>query len=265
MPSVSAAGQSTFVSPEGGIAFGFSVPENGTEDTYFSIRLKKEYTWGGIGLGSHDMRGALYFIIYQNANGDNVTFSPRLSYSHMEPKYYEDMKYEVLEGTGIVGDYLQFNARCTEKCRSWPSDGHTRGFIDVASADQPAIYAMGPRKQKYASDSPAAFLKFHRNFGSFSMDMERTQGSKQPTSLDDSSKNDGATLRSEKSAKVNWRTTAHQLCMLLSFTGTIPMGVVLVRVPAWKKWHAIVQTASLNLVVVGFAMGIVTSGLFQKV
>ncbi|KAI9167586.1 hypothetical protein HJFPF1_03717 [Paramyrothecium foliicola] len=263
LPSVAAAGQSTFVSADKGLAFAFSAPEVGNEAIYFSIRLKKEYSWGAVGLGSEDMRGALYLVIYQNAQGDNVTFSPRLGYSHMEPAYYDGLKYEVLNGTGIRDGYLYFSARCLEKCRGWPSNGKTKSYIDVTSPSQPAIYALGPR-QDFASDSPSANLKFHHEVGTFEIDMKRTHGSEQLPSFSDESVTDGTTMRTRTTGKTNWRTTVHAVFMIISFVGAIPLGVVLVRVPAWKKWHGVAQTTALVLVIIGFAMGIVTGSLFQK-
>ena len=61
-------------------------------------------SWGAVGLGSEDMDGALYLMIYMNEKGDNVTFSPRLANGHYEPKYYEDMELDILPGTGIFDD-----------------------------------------------------------------------------------------------------------------------------------------------------------------
>jgi hypothetical protein len=261
---MASARQSTFVSPDKALAFAFSVPENAEDDVFFSLRVHKEYAWGGVGLGSGQMIGSLFLIIYRSET-DGVTFSPRLTSSHMEPDYYDGFKFEVLaDGTGIRGDSLYFSARCTEKCRAWPSKGKTNSSIDIDSPKQPLIYGLGP-KSSLASNSPRANLKFHSEIGIFVMDMKQTQGSKEAPSLDDDSVPDGALLVARKSGLVNWRTTIHAVCMILSFIGTIPLGVALLRIYAWRKWHAVIETFSLNLVVLGFIMGILTSGLFQKV
>ncbi len=61
---VDTGGQSTFVAPDKSIAFGFTVPEIRGEDTYFTLRVPVERSWGAIGLGARGMDKALILMIY---------------------------------------------------------------------------------------------------------------------------------------------------------------------------------------------------------
>lgn len=258
------AGQSTFISPDGDLSFALTVPDHGNRDIYFSLRVPVGVSWGAVGLGSDDMAGALFLMIYMNERGDNVTFSPRLAYGNYEPKYYEDLKFDVLNGTGIYDNYMVFNAQCTEHCRSWPSGSTNHGFIDVSSPNQKAIYAVGP-KEGFASNSPSAPLKMHEEYGVFSIDMKRTQGSAEAPILDDDSESAGTTLQSKKKGVSDWRATLHGVIMVFCIVGLLPTGVVLLRFGGWVRWHGLNQTVAMMGILGGFATGIVTSFHYQRV
>lgn len=209
------------------------------------------------------MPGALFLIVYEDGKG-NVTFSPRLSNGHYEPKYFPALKYEILPGTGIFDDYMNLVVRCREHCRSWPSDGTGRGWFDVSSPSEHAVYAFGP-KEGYASSKQDAPLKFHQEYGSFTIDMKRTQGLADAPVLTEESDMVGTTLDYYKKGKSDWKSTLHAVIMIISIVGLMPVGVVLLRFGGWVRWHALNQTVALFGVLGGFAVGIVMSFSYQRV
>ncbi|KFA79391.1 hypothetical protein S40288_06071 [Stachybotrys chartarum IBT 40288] len=256
------SGQSTFVSPDDSVAFALTVPDH-NQDIYFAIRMANRLAWAGIGLGSDDMPGALYLIIYRNEAGDNVTFSPRLSTTNTEPRHFPDLEYDVLNGTGVRDDYTYFYARCTAHCRSWPAGGTSRGYIDVSDSNQHAIYAAGPRSS-FGSDSPSASLKFHSRFGAFTIDMRRTQGSADPPVLTEDSATSGAEGLMHRERQVYWIAVVHGIFMVFAFALLFPQGVLMLRIFGWVKWHAVNQMVSSVFVFVGLVLGILASRLYQR-
>ncbi|KAH7326113.1 hypothetical protein B0I35DRAFT_126137 [Stachybotrys elegans] len=253
-------GQSTFVSEDGRVAFAMTVPDH-DEDIYFALRMSNQVSWAGVGLGSNDMPGALYLIIYHNDDGDGVTFSPRLAYSHIEP-YHFDLKYEVLNGTGIRGDYTYFYARCAS-CRTWPAHGTSRGWIDVNDANQDAIFAVGPVGE-YRSNSPSAALRYHTRLGSFKIDMSRTRGSADPPVLNEDSANSGTTPVFYRERQWYWTATMHGVFMAIACVALFPSGAMMLRIFNNPKWHAINQSVGALFVIVGFPLGVLSSFMYQR-
>lgn len=226
--------------------------------------MHRSYSWGAVGLGSDDMPGALFFMVYDNRDGESVTFSPRLAYGHYEPKYFPDLEFQELEGTGIYDKHMIFQGRCTKHCRSWPKHDDEGGRIDVNSTAQVAVWALGMR-EGFASDDPAEGIKYHEQFGSFSIDMNRTHGAKVPPWLDASTVNEGTVLLSEHGSLADIHSTLHAVFMILAIVGLMPLGVVILRLGGAARWHGLNQTAAMVFVFVGFALGVVTSFRYQRV
>ncbi|KAF7545691.1 hypothetical protein G7Z17_g8975 [Cylindrodendrum hubeiense] len=254
--------QSTFVSPDGKVAFAMTVAENHNTNVYFSIRTRMDTSWAAVGLGSDDMPGALYLIIYRNENDTSVTFSPRLAYGHYEPKYYDGLQYEVLPGTSIGDEYMTFNALCTKGCRSWPGGVTSSGYMDVSSSNVKAIYAYGP-KEGFRSSRLDAPLKYHVGYGTFTINMKRTGGS-DASSLTDNSKTDGAEFKSFTKAGPNWKTALHGAVMILCIAVLMPLGIALLRITGNWKWHALNQTVAMVGALLATALGIVNSFYYQR-
>lgn len=256
--------QSTFVSDNGEVAFALTVADDNQLDLYFIIRAKSHLSWAGVGLGSHDMPGALYLIIYKNERGDNVTFSPRVAYGHYEPAYYDEMEYDVLEGS-VDDEYMTFKAKCTKHCRSWPARDSSGGSLDVSSPDQSAIFAYGP-KEGYHSDRRDAPLKYHTGYGVFNIDVKRTKGSDaDDLALTDKSETDGAESLSFHSVRGDWKSALHGAVMVLCIAVLLPVGVVLLRTGRPVKWHALNQVVATVGALLASALGIVTSFYYQRV
>ncbi|KAI8672646.1 Cytochrome b561 domain-containing protein [Fusarium sp. Ph1] len=258
-------GQSTFVSPDGNVAFAIDIGENIDTEVYWSLRVKKDLSWGAVGLGSPDMPGALYLIIYKHPDGSSVTFSPRTAYGHYEPKFYEDMKYEILQSkSGIKGDYMYMTVRCMERCRSWPAKDTTGGVLDVYDTNK-AIYAYGP-KEDYHSKETDAPLKYHKGYGVFQIDVGRTHGKSELPSINDSTTNVGSKLLSADGfkPKPNWMSPVHGVFMVLSIVLLMPVGVVLLRSGGGVKWHALNQVIATVGVFAGFGIGVANSFYYQR-
>lgn len=242
------------------------MPDRGSgsaSDVYFSLRVPTSRSWGAVGLGSDDMKGALFLMIYRNERGDNVTFSPRLAYGHYEPEFYPDVEYEVLDGTGVFDDHMVFNARCISHCRSWPARDSNSGYIDVSSKNVKAIYAVGP-KEGFQSNDPEEGIKFHEQYGTFTIDMKRTKGSPDTPVLTDDSESIGTTLNSKKDGLSDWMATLHAVLMVFCIVALFPFGVILLKLGKLSRWHGLNQTVAMVGVLVGFAMGIVTSFKYQR-
>lgn len=251
-------GQSTFVSPGSTVLFGLTTLVD-SSDVYVSIRVPVGTTWGAIGLGSNNMAGSLILMIYMNAAGDNVTFSPRVAYGNYEPVHFPDVQYEVLPGTGISNGSMTFSMRCYKSCRNWPG-----GYIDITDPNQKAIYAVGP-EGNVRSDDPAAPIKFHQDYGAFTIDMKRTNGIGDTPVLDANSQNEGVTMGPYKQDRSDYAAALHGILMVFCFVGLMPFGVVILRVGYWVRWHALNQGLALLSVVIGASLGILISFKYQRV
>ncbi|KAH6985945.1 hypothetical protein BKA56DRAFT_579449 [Ilyonectria sp. MPI-CAGE-AT-0026] len=254
--------QSTFVSSDGNVAFAITVGENHGTDVYFSIRTSQHISWAAVGLGSDDMPGALYLVIYRNERTTGVTFSPRLAYGHYEPKYFDEMEYELLNGTGLDNGYMTATVKCSKHCRSWPAGGTSSGYMDVSSSNVKAIYAYGP-KEGFNSDRMDAPLKYHQGYGTFTIDLKRTEGSDTPVLTKDS-KTVGAEQLSFTKAAPNWKTPLHGITMILCIAIAMPLGVALLRNGTSWKWHALNQTVAMVGAFASTALGIVNSFYYQR-
>jgi hypothetical protein len=205
------------------------------------------------------MAGSLILMVYMNAAGDNVTFSPRVAYGHYEPQYYPDIEYTVLGNTGIFNNTMRLSIRCTKHCRNWPG-----GYIDVTDSNQKAIYAVGPGGGIF-SDDPATALKFHEDFGQFRIDMKRTIGPGDAPILPAGVRSEGTRLGDYTEGKQDYKATLHAVAMVFCFVGLLPLGVLILRLGNWVKWHALHQAVSLAGVFVGFGLGIAISRTYQRV
>ncbi|KAF4584081.1 iron reductase domain protein [Ophiocordyceps camponoti-floridani] len=255
--------QSTFVSPNRDLAFALSVPDTDNTDIFFSIRAPISYAWAAVGLGSDDMKGALFLIIYRNKHRDNVTLSPRLAYGNYEPQHYPDMQYDVLPGSGIDGDHMVLNARCTQHCRSWPAADSNSGYMDVSSASGKAIFAMGPRAG-FGSDSPAADLQFHREFGVFSIDIKRTLGAPDPPKLEDDSESVGTSLDYRRTGRREPRSSLHGSFMVFSVVFLLPVGAALRSSERWARFHSLCQSMAVLIMLAGVVTGVLASFRYQR-
>ncbi|RDA93635.1 hypothetical protein CP533_4919 [Ophiocordyceps camponoti-saundersi (nom. inval.)] len=261
--AAAAARQSTFLSPSRDLAFALSVPETGNTDLFFSIRASVEHAWAAVGLGSDDMKGALFLIVYRNKKRDNVTLSPRLAYGNYEPEHYPDLQYEILPGSGIVDDHMVVNVRCIQHCRSWPAADSNSGYMDVSSPTEKAIYALGPRTG-FGSDSPAADLQIHREFGVFNIDVKSTLGATDPPVLTADSVAEGTELDYRNTGTRDSRSGLHGTFMVFSVVFLMPVGAALRKLGRWARFHILCQLVAVVIMLAGVATGVLASLRYQR-
>ena len=253
------------MAPDQSLAFGLSIPDDGSGKLFFSLAVQTAYQWGAIGLGNDHMPGTLVLLAYANRAGTNVTFSPRLvAGRNAEPAPYADLQVELASGTVVANGTLMVRGVCSN-CLSWPGGG----AVDVRSTAQKAIYALGP-EGSFSSDDPAAALKYHSAYGSFTMDMAAATGpaaAAGPPVLDqsDTKQSSGATLASGADGKKDWYSVFHALIMVFCFIGLMPLGILIIRLGEWARWHAFNQGLALLLVLVGAGLGFYISGLYNRV
>jgi uncharacterized membrane protein YgcG len=147
----------------------WNLPASG-DDVFLHIRGPTSAGWIATGIGSA-MSGSLMFIIYQNGEG-NVTFSPRLGTGEVEPKFESSIQFELLEGTGVQGELMTANIKCSN-CRTW--DG---GSLAVTSTNQNFIWAIGD--QTVTSKSQTETLSKHVRNGFYRLDMTQVTGGDSP-------------------------------------------------------------------------------------
>ncbi|RKU39849.1 hypothetical protein DL546_000831 [Coniochaeta pulveracea] len=247
---------SIFVEPQHRVAFGVSIPDNSSSnDIYFSLAAASNLKWAGVGLGSSEMKGALFLIIYSSASGAKVTLSARTVSDHVEPMYDSEIHIEPLSGTGIANGTMTFSGRCTN-CRSWSGGGS----IDVSSDDQDCIFAFAPGGPMNSDDFTAP-LNYHTSYGSFSINLKQATSwvpSPPLLGLSETESSSGATLLSDESTQ-NWVTIIHAVIMVGCFIGMLPLGAIFLRVMNKIRWHAINQSFALVGIMIGTGLGIYTS------
>lgn len=64
-----------------------------------------------MGIGE-SMSGSSIFVMWADGSG-NVTVSPRLGVGNVEPQPNPEAQIELLSGSGVVGDMMVANFKCT--------------------------------------------------------------------------------------------------------------------------------------------------------
>ena len=259
--------QSTFVTADQSLAFGITLTPLPNQDVYFAIAIQSGYAWGAIGLGGTSMTDALVLMVYPNAAGTNATFSPRLvSRTHREPVPYPDLRVDALPGTGVANGTVMFAGVC-RNCRAWAT-----GSIRSAAADQGFIFALGPGASSgTGSDDAAAPLRIHGDYGSFTMDLKAAtvaEGETPKAPVLDATTTKasrGATALSAKDGGRDWKAMFHALIMIFCFVGMFPMGILLIRLGEWVRWHAVHQVVTFCGVLAGMGLGIDVSLVYNRV
>jgi hypothetical protein len=73
--------------------------------------------WIGFGEGGQ-MAGSNIFVMYEAADGVNVTLSPRTGKGEFEPLYNSGAQVALLEGSGIVMGRMIANVKCKGRQQS---------------------------------------------------------------------------------------------------------------------------------------------------
>ncbi|KAF3047055.1 hypothetical protein E8E12_010844 [Didymella heteroderae] len=261
---------STFVysTSHGNITYALSAMTTG--DVYMHLRAPAVYQWVGVGTGS-EMDGSVMFILYEGADKNSVTLSPRLSDGHSEPSFSNDIDCALQNGTAYKNSIVQMsNTRYYSvgvHCKNITALGKGDGKLEFTNAKQPFLYAWGPTDESISSASKSASIKRHEAYGNFWMDMTAATS----PDLEDIAMPTGAALLSTKNAGADGQAEsdgdkvgpAHAAIMLAAYVIIFPLGAILLRYLESVKAHYIVQTIGLLATVIGVGVGIYLSMMYN--
>ncbi|KAI1142489.1 putative iron reductase domain protein [Hypoxylon sp. FL0543] len=252
---------SVFVSPARDLAFALNVPSDSTTDLYFSLMMPTGTSWAAVGLGAKHMAGALMLVAYPSKSGKNATLSPRLATGHTEPVFAPEIQIEALAGTGLDNDTYVFNGRCAN-CRAWGAAGR----VDVASKAQDMLFATGEPGDYLKTDALDGPLRFHYNYGTFTMDMVHATGPGGVPAIDKSENSTlvGTVQGLDVEGKKDMKAMAHAIIMVLVFVGLFPFGSFVLRLGGWVRWHAVNQGFALILAIIGSSLGFAISKTYNR-
>ncbi|GAD98405.1 conserved hypothetical protein [Paecilomyces variotii No. 5] len=245
--------------PSTNYTFAVNIPED-SQDVYFHLSGPTDYSWVAVGTGD-EMKDSLMILLYSNRHGDNVTVSPRLCSGEQEPVFSSSLDVVTLPGTGIAGNTMTVNARCTN-CSHWKT-----GSLDLQSTSQPWIYALGPKSSEsipLKSDSKSASIQRHSEYGRFFMDMKQATGGAGgiPSSLTTAT---GSRQDGNPSHDSNWPAIIHGLAACVAFVIFMPVGIIVLRIfPSSVRWHWVNQTFASILAIVGILFGFYLSTMYTK-
>lgn len=159
----------TSQSCQGDICYQINIPDatasSGSGDVFFQMSAPTNYEWVGLGTGSQ-MSGSHMFILYQSADGTNVTVSPRTASGHSMPQYDSSAQVTLLEGSGVNGNQMVANIRCSS----------CSGDSDFSSSSASWIHAS-KSGSPIQSDDPSESISQHSNdYGSFNWDYSNAKG-----------------------------------------------------------------------------------------
>lgn len=147
------------------------------------------------------MTGALIFIIYPDSSGKNVTVSPRLGTGHVEPTPDSDIKVSLLSGSGVDGDTMTANFKCSN-CRSWNNNANS---LDTSSSSAGFIWAIGPGTKIQSDDASLDSLTQHRVMGTANINAKAATGGNGGNPFDNSTS--AATSSSSSSASTTGKSS----------------------------------------------------------
>ncbi|KAF1849144.1 iron reductase domain protein [Cucurbitaria berberidis CBS 394.84] len=249
--NTNATAASTFFLSETETQFSVNIANDSSD--VFIYFTSPAYSWVGVGFGAK-MENSLMFIMYPDADGNNVTISPRLGSKASEPTFSPNVAVEILPGTQINDSMLILHARC-RNCRVWPN-----GFLDTKTDAHPMIYAFGHGNRLY-SDSPSAGLKRHIRYGHFTMDMVAATGEGRVPSKSAVS---GVRIGGEMVRDHDRANLAHAIVGCLALFLIWPLNVIFAGFFKNIKIHIGVSVVVMAFLLVAYALGGVTSAQYNR-
>jgi hypothetical protein len=210
------------------------------------------YSWVGVGFGER-MENSLMFVMYPNKNGDNVTISPRFGSKNAEPSFTSKISLDILPGTTITDDSMLLLKAVCRNCRE---------YMNIKATAQPMIYAFG-NGARVQSDSKDANLKRHVRYGHFTMDMVAatgTGGVPGKTNAMSGVSMEGPMVKDHDRANL-----AHAVIGCLALFVIWPLNVLFAGFIKNIKVHVVVSVIIMMFLTVAYALGIHTSGQFNRV
>ncbi|KAH8820884.1 hypothetical protein F5884DRAFT_850131 [Xylogone sp. PMI_703] len=252
--SVPASG---FVSHNPAISFSLNIPDDSSEDLYFSLSGSTSYSYIAVGMGSDKMEGSLIFLLYTSSHGNSITLSPRVTDGHTEPTYTSKVEYTILDNSGInkVNKTMTVNAKCSN-CRKWNS-----GSLNITSNAENFIYATGP-PGSLKTNSESADTKRHNKYGTFQMDLTKAVGAAGVPALIVNS-----TVGTKQDSNTNdndFPSALHGALMVLTFFGLMPLGVFLLRILERPRFHGWNMEISAAIAIIGTGFGIYSATMYNR-
>lgn len=196
-------------------------------------------------------------MVYSDPSGKNVTVSPRLGSSHVEPSFTDTVGITVLPGTGIKGNTTTVNAKCSN-CRKWKN-----GSIDPKNTAAKFIFATGPDGH-LNTHSLTAGIKRHASYGAFKMDLTKAgavgDGAVPILATADTT---GVEQTKDKTDH-DFSSAAHACIMILAFVGLMPIGIMILRILNLPKWHGVWQAFSVVVALIGVCLGIYIGTFYSR-
>lgn len=195
------------------------------------------------------------FIMYADSTATNVTVSPRLSYDNTEPSYTSNVTYTVGPGSGISNGTMTATVLC-HNCRSWKG-----GSIDPTNTAANFLFASGPR-ESLKSNSVTANLQRHSSYGTFTMDLTRAVGAGQLPSI--VTADTAGTIQDTDKSDNDFLPALHGALTIIAFVGLMPIGLLILRIMNSVKWHALNQSLSAAVALIGVFVGIYCGTLYNR-
>ncbi|KAK6441938.1 hypothetical protein LTR95_001826 [Oleoguttula sp. CCFEE 5521] len=239
---------------QGDVCYSLSIPQTSSSadsgDIYFRIAAPNDYQWVALGQGS-EMDGAQMFVMYQSANGQNVTVSPRNGEGHNTPEYNGNSQLTLLEGSGVLANKMVANVRCSN-CSSWRG-----GSMDFSSSAANWIYANKFGYPIQSDDLDAGIQQHGNEYGTWSWEFATARGSNDANPF--LATNVLSPIVVNKSYSRSTVMVAHGVMASLAFLVFFPIGGILVRVANFSGlvWvHAATQMLAWLIYLIAFAMGV---------
>ncbi|KAF1838192.1 CBD9-like protein, partial [Decorospora gaudefroyi] len=228
----------------------FSVNIADDSNDVFIYFTSPAYSWVGMGFGER-MEGSLMLIMYPNAEGENVTLSPRIGSKAAEPSYNSSIDINILPGTKISDSMLVLHARCT----------NCRPYLDPKTTTQPMLYAFG-NGQNVLSSSPSANLKRHVRYGTFTMDMKTATG---PGGVPaKSSASNGIGSAGPMIKDHNRASRAHAVLGCVALFVLWPLNVLLAGFLKNIKIHIGISAVIMICLIISYVLGGLTSTEYNR-
>jgi hypothetical protein len=199
-----------------------------------------------------------------------LTLSSRLSNNEVEPSYSSDINCALVNGEGYRNGIDQTaNTRyylANIHCKNITALGAGNGKLDLSNKKQSFLYAWGPTDGAISSTSKTANMKRHDAYGTFFADMTQARSNEAAVPS-------GAALATMIHAEADGNAEsdgdkvgpAHAAIMLATFAIIFPLGAILLRFLESVKIHGIVQGVGVITAVIGVALGIYLSTMYNHV
>lgn len=125
------------------------------------------------------------------------------------------------------------------------------------------IYAVGPREVELDTRSVDAGLRRHDWYGKFNINLDQAKGD--PDHFSPNSTSDGASENDREVDDHDFASPSHAILMAGTFVVLLPMGTVWLRIFSNVRLHWLTQTLGILLILIGAAIGISLSKLYNRV